>query len=96
MRPGRQNPRVLEPLAAEWYFERDKSLPFSGPDYTRPRLSLMPKPFLGPRAKKALTPDLAIVDKQPWRESRVQPKEVSEVAVAGVYARILASPSERR
>jgi hypothetical protein len=36
MRPGRQNPRVLEPLAAEWYFERDKRLPFSGPDYTRP------------------------------------------------------------
>ena len=36
MGAGRQHPSVLEPLAAEWYFERDKSLPFSGPDYSRP------------------------------------------------------------
>jgi hypothetical protein len=36
MRPGMQHPSVLEPLAAKWFFERDKSLPFDGPDYTRP------------------------------------------------------------
>jgi hypothetical protein len=34
--PGRQHPSVLEPLAAQWYFERDKTLPFSAPNYKRP------------------------------------------------------------
>jgi hypothetical protein len=27
MRPGRQHPLVLEPLAAKWYFERDREDP---------------------------------------------------------------------
>jgi hypothetical protein len=27
---------VLDPLAAEWSFERDRSLDFDGPDYSRP------------------------------------------------------------
>lgn len=36
MRPGRQHPSVIDPLAAEWYFEPDKSYDFSAPDLTRP------------------------------------------------------------